>query len=284
MVLALSDLHVQPSSIDQLANLPALAEPMETIRVAIDLLENLTRTRQDFALLWQKVYLGFQLPVFVCAKKKPEVNAAVTLMFAYFLVTSLNSLTAKHVFLILAVHFRMEPQQFREILTNVFRRIDYQRNLYGGVERLLIEDTIELVETVYGKRARGVKSVMEPVCGTCGKPMTTTGGRARMLPCGHCFHDRVDCKMEGPCPICAGERAHGTVVKEEVGPSKITIDRYRTLMSRMDFKLRQVVSKTGEGIDPEIYFAEREEPAQLPPIRLVDLMPCDKSVDVKLLE
>lgn len=69
------------------------------------------------------------------------------------MVISINSLTTNHVFLILAVHFRMELQQFREILTNVFRRIDYQRNLYNAVEQLLVEDTIEIVETVYAGRS-----------------------------------------------------------------------------------------------------------------------------------
>jgi hypothetical protein len=47
----LDDLEVQPSLIDHLADLPALAEPMKTIQVAIDLLTDLTHTRQDFPRL-----------------------------------------------------------------------------------------------------------------------------------------------------------------------------------------------------------------------------------------
>jgi hypothetical protein len=283
MNLVMSDLQVKPTSIDQLADLPALAEPMETIRVAIDLLVNVTPGRQDAGMLWQKVYLGFQLPVFVCAKKSPAVNAAVTLMFAYFLVISLNSLTANHVFLILAVHFRMEPQQFREILTNVFRRIDYQRNLYGGVEQLLVEDTIELVETVYGNRARGVRSSHEPICGKCSELLARTAGSVRILPCGHCFHDHDLCRLEGPCPVCAGEKAHRAVVQESTAPRRVSPTEYRMLMNRMDFRLRQDLGRAGEGIDSGIYFADREEQESRTPVKLVDIKPTERVVDIAAL-
>jgi hypothetical protein len=278
----MSDLDVQPSSIDQLADLPALAEPMETIRVAIDLLQQLSRDQPNFAMLWQKVYLGFQLPVFVCAQKKPAVNAAVTLMFAYFLVTSLNSLTANHVFLILAVHFRMEPHQFREILANVFRRIDYQRNLYGAVEQLLMEDTIALVERVYADKARGFRSLQEPICGKCGQPISRTVGSAQLLPCGHCYHNWEECRIEGACPMCAGERQHGAVVHDDA-PPRLTPDKYDQLMRRMNYRLRQSLGRDAGGVDASVYFGAADAP---PPaaraIRLAPIAPPPRAFSVAL--
>jgi hypothetical protein len=53
-------------------------------------------------------------------------------------------------------------------------------------------------------------------------------------------------------------------------------------MNRMDYRLKLDLGKTGEGIDTSIYFAESPLPKERPPVRLTEMRPTEREVEITL--
>jgi hypothetical protein len=263
-----SDFSEMPATIDQLSDMVALREPMETIRIAIKLLES-TKKHSDNAMQWQRVYMFFQFPMYLAGKKPANIKRAVTLMFALFVVTSLNTMEAYHAFLILSIHFSAtEKDQFHEILANIFSRLDYERNLYGTVESMLTHDCVELAERAFLKETRGFQSEAAPKCAVCQQPFSRMSDPFLIFPCGHCVHKGGQCGGSDHCPQCAGN-PQSAKVDLSAGEQKLTTRRVQQMMRKMEFALR---SNLGEAVDTsagdaKVFFAEPEEVT--PPARIV---------------
>jgi hypothetical protein len=193
-------------------------------------------------------------------EKKPEVKTAVSMMFTHFLVRSLNTLPAAHVMLILGVHFQIDPGQFRDILGAVFSRIDYERNLFAGVEELLSNDCIDLVSKVYEQKARGLVREVPAKCAKCLQKITEADLTFTLFACAHCFHPEC---LEGAseCPVCLGRVQPEAF--EESRPSKQGMwkNRTRILIRRLDeFALKPNFggseAATTALVDARAYFGE----------------------------
>jgi hypothetical protein len=266
-----------PASIDALADLPELKEPMNAIEIALKLLDS-TRQDQDNPMQWQRIFLFFQFPVFRSASKAPNIKSAVTLIFSYFLVISLTAIAANHAFSILAVHFgHLARDQYRDILANAFARIDYQRNLFLGIEKLSVIDTIGLIEKAYRKETGGVKCEAAPVCCTCREPLSKGGEPFNLFPCGHTFHVREnqECGSVEACAICSTRRERITGPPAVVGAQLMTARRLQLVTRRMEFALRKNFGedsvKTGSVCS--VYLAERKPVVGAVTVELTDMLP-----------
>jgi hypothetical protein len=276
-----SDFSEIPATIDHLSDMVALREPMEVIRIAIKLLES-TRTHSDNPMQWQRVYMFFQFPMYMAAKRPANIKRAVTLMFARFVVTSLNTIEADHAFLILSIHFSAtDKDQFHEILANIFSRLDYERNLYGTVESMLTHDCVELAERAFRKETKGFQSEASPKCVVCQQPFSRVSHGFLIFPCGHCVHKGGKCGGKEQCPQCAGN-PQSAPVNITGDDQKLTTRRVQQMMRKMEFALR---SNLGEAVDTsgaeaKIFFAEPAEPATPRRVVLGHMVPASQEFDL----
>jgi hypothetical protein len=227
---------------------------------------------------WQRIFLFFQFPVFRSARKAPNIKQAVTLMFSYFLVSSLTAIPANHAFSILAVHFgNLARDQYRDILANAFARIDYQRNLFSGIEKLSVIDTIGLVQKAYRKETGGVKCASSPICCTCREPFSKGGEPFNLFPCGHTFHAKKseECGSLEKCSICSTRREVIAAAPAVVGAQLMTARRLQLVTRRMEFALRKNFGedsvKTGSLCS--VYLAERKPVVGPVRVELTDMLP-----------
>lgn len=270
-----SDSNASPSNLDELADMEELKEPMDAIRVAIKLLES-TKEDSDNAMQWQRVYMFFRFPIYRAAKKKDNIKNAVTMMFSYFFVTSLNTIQAHTAFLIMSIHFAgLDHQQYREVLSNVFRRIDYERNLFAGVEHMLVNDCLDLIDKVFAKETRGIGCQGIPHCGVCHEPIMKSLSKFKVYECGHCYHLTPECGEHTTCPICAGMGVRTRSACDASDVQKMTTRRMQQVMRRMDFALRKNFGEQKNSADAHaaVYFAEQERIEPLEQIDLSEMVP-----------
>jgi len=255
-----SDSQVAPTSIDELLDIKELQVPMDAIRLAINLLET-NSADKDNQMQWQRVYFYFQFPLYLAGKAKQNIKSTTTLMFTYFVVSSLSSITAHHAFCILSIHFSgLDMLQYREILTKIFSRINYEKNLYHGLEEMLILDCIELIEKVYVESTKGILN-SSTRCSFCQKPLQKTGRPFIMFPCGHCYHTDSEC-LNGStqCRLCAGQTFTTPSTVHDTTTQKLSTRRVQQLLRRMDFALKKNFgdSKAISKSQNSVFFAKSE--------------------------
>lgn len=264
-----------PSNIDELADMAELKEPMDAIRVAIKLLES-TKDESDNAMQWQHVYMYFQFPMYLSATKAENIKNAVTLMFSYFFVASLNTIQAYTAFLIMSIRFAgLDQSQYHEVLSHVFSRIDYQKNLFAGVEHMLINDCLDLLDKVFKKETRGIGCQSVPHCSMCQEPIMRSGVKFKIYDCGHCYHLKKECGNHTVCPICTGMGSQAMIAVEENVSKRMTTRRVQQVMRRMEYALRKNFGEVQEegAAGASVYFAEQKTDAVLEQVDLVELTP-----------
>lgn len=260
-----SDSKVNPQSIDELVSIPELEETMQAINDAFDILTRAdnrsTKKNETPESQCEAIYMYFQFPMYRAAQKSENINKTVTLVFSYFLVSSLSVIKADHAFAILGVHFStLDEKQYHQFLSNVFARIEYIKNLDNSLEDMMIIDCLNLVDKAHQRAIKGIQSVMTTTCSSCQDPLMKTGESFTVFPCGHCFHNTQQCKSSF-CTICHGGQTMTNLIKENEGQTKLTQRRIQQLMRRMDFSLKknfgEDADKSSEG--SSIFFMEREE-------------------------
>lgn len=272
--------ELNPKSIDELcdktsssssfddeesASVRLLKEPMDMIRVAIRLLQSRSLDK-DISLQWQRMYLYFQFPLYHAAQKAKEdekfmnIQNCVSLMFSFFIVSSLDSITAHHALCILCLHFSvLELSQYNRIYASILSRIVYQRNLIRSLDEMLMIDTAELIQKVHQKRSRGTKSQPFLQCCTCQEILCRSSDLFNIFPCGHCFHLR--CCPDTKCPLCAGSFVMQNSVKDDQFSQsqkrKLTTRQVQFLSRRLEFSLRKNFGEEAEGAKSanQVFFA-----------------------------
>ncbi|KAH0785103.1 vacuolar protein sorting-associated protein 8 [Histomonas meleagridis] len=247
-----SDSDIAPDTIDELDSIKQLNAPMNCIRTAINLLE----TTDSAPLQWQKMFLYFQFPIYHSSTKsdKPNISTTIILMFSYFMIASLNKITAFHLFYILTIYFSfMNQNQYREVMTNIILRINYEKNLYKGLDELLISDCIELIEKANHENTKGTEVIN--YCAICKKHLSKAGDLVEVFPCGHAVHK--NCAGDAnKCPVCSGLLSPAEGAGDDTGTSKLSTRRVQQLMRRMEFSLKKNFNATSKKTQKNsVYFA-----------------------------
>ena len=264
-----SDSKELPTTIDELASMTDMKPCMEIINMAISLLTTISQNSKD-KMTWQKTYLSFLFPLYMASKSRENIRQSVTLMFSYFVASSMNSISPHHAFLILSIHFsHLDQDIYKLILRNIISRIDYQKYLYKGLDQLLVTDCLDLIEKVYLQKTQGIE-VKELNCCVCREPMDPTQYRKwNLYPCGHISH--VECaseKIQG-CPFCAGITNENTLISSiNEKPKKLMPREVQRIIRRMNFALKRNFGESEEASEstnsayftkaPEFEFDENE--------------------------
>ncbi|KAK8841402.1 hypothetical protein M9Y10_027019 [Tritrichomonas musculus] len=278
------------------SSLKKLKEPMDMIRVAIKLLQSRS-TDKDIAIQWQKMYLYFQFPMYHAAQKSKEdeskanIQNCVSLMFSFFIVSSLDSISAHHALCILCLHFSvLELSQYNNIYANIFSRIHYQKNLLRSLDEMLMIDTMSLIDNVYKKKSKGIKSQLYVQCCTCQEPLSKSSDLFNIFPCGHCYHLR--CITSNKCPLCDGSFVpQPTSVNLETN-KKLTTRQVQFLDRRINFALRKNFGEEAESAQTanSVFFNNNNslnygtniEEAEKKTFTLTDMIPPPNVITIKL--
>lgn len=252
-----SESTTEINTIDDLNSIEEVHEPMAAIKTSLQLLETITTKKE---LQCQRMYLYFQFPLYHSKFAKPNITKAVIFMFTYFVVESLNIITARHAFCILSIHFSaLEKNHYRDVLNNILTRINYQKNLSKGLIEMLMNDCIGLIDKVYLESTKGIR-VSLCHCGICQNSLKKSGEKFTIYPCGHCFHNRC-VKDTSKCPICTGDSSEITndyVTSNE--PNQLSIRKVQQSMRRMEFLLRKNNEmKENSGRFQSIFFNQQQE-------------------------
>jgi WD40 repeat protein len=244
-----SDFNTKVEGIDHLNELPEIDRALSAIQCAINLLLQFTEEKES-RKRWVETYLAFQFPLYhVKSASNGNIKSAITYLFTYFVVSSLNHISSTLVFACLSIYFcAIEPIQYRKILNAIFSRLDYQVMLNSCVEEMLVDDCINLSDKALQTLSRGYQTDFVPTCAVCNQPIKKSYDIFQVFPCGHCIHENDVCGHHERCIICTGT---GIAVKT-VDSGAVTKRNFRNLMKRFDF----AVTNSYENIeDDDVYIS-----------------------------
>ena len=208
--------------------------------------------------MWKDTFLAFQLPLYlVCGQDiSPDTKTAITLFFAFFVVEALQRTSPENIFNVLKSDFcSIDQQQYRNVLSAVFKYLDYNQMLSNTVIELLLEDCIQLYKKSNLTKTRAAFAY-KPECIICNTPITGAGGiGALIFECGHVYHNNQRCGQGAKkCKFCRNELVG---VKQNDIPqqeSKNSQSMKLRKLLRVEFGLRrhygkfQDVSESGSNI------------------------------------
>jgi hypothetical protein len=238
---------IRAVSLDLVKDEPQLKKPYETVVVAFDLLSKAPEIGTLLEKMWKKAFLAFQLPMWMCKNeiKDLDTQQSMKLFFAYFVVEALLRSNPETVFEVLRRYFYgIDPIQFRDVLTAVFKYLDYNEMLSQTVIQLLVKDCQDLYQRATSTKTRAAL-VFENLCTKCGSPITGAGGvGALIFDCGHCYHDNSACGEHLRfCPKCKQQLTDSTEKHGELGESARAKHMKLRALSRVEFGLRRNYGK-----------------------------------------
>lgn len=245
-----------PESIYELNEMVDMKPCLEIIDTSLEILKTISKDNND-KMAFQKAYLYFLFPMYHAQMNgKESIKQSVALMFSYFIVGSMDIISAHHAFLILSIHFsNLAPDMFRLLLFNISSRIDYHKRILNGLDEMLTNDCLDLIDNVYLQQNKGTE-VSEFQCCICqGKLDSTKYCNWFVYPCGHICH--VDCYTtlkesmkktkndnENKCPQCYILQSHTNEVAinrdaQNDAPKKLTSREVQRIMRRYQFALKR---------------------------------------------
>ncbi|OHT10622.1 hypothetical protein TRFO_04109 [Tritrichomonas foetus] len=282
-----SDSQEMPASIDELAGMKDMKHCVETIDIALKLLTTITIDSND-KMTFQKTYFYFLFPMYLAQKSRENIKQSVTLMFSYFVVSSMNCISPHHAFLILSIHFsHLDPDVYKLILKNITARIDYQKYLLKGLDDMLISDCLDLIDKVFLKQTKGIE-VKDLNCCVCrGKLDPLSYQNWYLYPCGHICHVDCNAKKHEICPACTGMAAtEQIVVEKDTKPKKLMPREVQRIMRRLQFALKKNfgVDEISQESTNAAYFSKPPEFDEEIIVDLNDTLPPPDDAVIKIVD
>ena len=203
---------------------------------------------------WLNAFLAFQFPFFFLSQQykgdeedkanlsqeklekhricKERTSTALSYLFIHFVISSLNYVDSFRVYACIAIYFRfMDPKQYRQVISTLFNRLDYQVMLNSCVEDILVDDCVNECNKAFAKSNAGYQIIDDPVCAVCHQPLKNTLDEFKVFSCGHCLHNK--CGHHTQCPICAQQNI---IYNEQSGDSTIRANS-KLALSRFKYAL-----------------------------------------------
>lgn len=210
-----SDAPIEFADVAQMNKSESVSRQYNAVMCAIQLLESLDDKENETVQRWIDTFLAFQFPLYhMKTKGNTKLKAVITQLFTYFVMAALNHLRTELVFATLTIYFcAMDQAEYRTILNAIFARANYQVQLYGTVEEMLINDCLKLCNKAFERITQGYAVTDDrPKCAICQQPLSYGGSEIRVYPCGHAIHNNSICGNYEKCIICNGaKRETGTV-------------------------------------------------------------------------
>ena len=242
--------NIYAPSVDLVKEAPELKKAYETVLVTFDLISKAPKVGQLLDKMWKDTFLAFQLPLYlVCGQDiSPDTKTAITLFFAFFVVEALQRTSPENIFNVLKSDFcSIDQQQYRNVLSAVFKYLDYNQMLSNTVIELYKKSNLTKTRAAFAYK---------PECIICNTPITGAGGiGALIFECGHVYHNNQRCGQGAKkCKFCRNELVG---VKQNDIPqqeSKNSQSMKLRKLLRVEFGLRrhygkfQDVSESGSNI------------------------------------
>lgn len=234
-------------SIDLVKEAPELKKAYDTVIITFDLLSKAPEVGQLLDRMWKDIFLAFQLPLWLSSKiEDVDTKSAITLFFAFFVVESLTrSKKPENILEILRRDFSgIDIDQYRQVLSAVFKYLDYQEMLSNTVIELLLEDCIDLYKKAVQIKSRAA-FVYHINCVMCNTPITGQGGVGGLVfECGHLYHDNASCgNHKTQCPLCHGEISGSQSKSTGIAETSRGRSNKQRQLQRVEFGLRRHYGK-----------------------------------------
>lgn len=210
-----SDIPVEIADVAQMKKISSISRQYNAVMCAIQLLESLDDKETETIQRWIDSFLAFQFPLYhMKSKSNTKLKACITQLFTYFVMAALNHLRTELVFATLTIYFcAMDQSEYRTILNAIFARANYQVQLYGTVEEMLINDCLKLCNKAFEKTTSGYAVTDDyPKCAICQQPLSYGGSQIRVYPCGHAIHNNSICGNYEKCILCNGDKREAGAV------------------------------------------------------------------------
>lgn len=262
-----SPTRIPITSIDELTNIDELTKPIEVITSSIELLKCITTEQSNS---WQNVFLKFQFPLYHAMEKskiethieeKSSIFNTITLIFCYFVISSLNYISIQHLLTILSIHFCVciKPKDYLYILQTIINRMNYQKDICNSLDELLIYDTIKLIKKYYQEKSKGILVTTNRCC-VCNEIITKSSSSITIFSCGHFCHNSPCLIDSNKCPICSKLATQEQHTYEQKYSQTISTRKVQQLIRRMDHSLKQNFNNTSqrEKATNMLYFKKRD--------------------------
>ncbi|KAH0793470.1 hypothetical protein GPJ56_002517 [Histomonas meleagridis] len=217
-----------------LTRFPQLKNSIQAIDIGVSFLKE-THTLKLFRI--------FTFPLYHSRTKHKNIHQTLTVLYTHFIIQSLKFIEANELLPIVVRHIRtFSNEEASLVMKQILFELEYKKNLSDSVNEMCVNDCIALINKAFEHNSTGIASnATDLYCSSCYQPIEKSTVEFLIFPCGHMFHQQVECcNSDDKCPICFKQgMGTGLAPSDEAPPQKLSKRRIQQLLRRIDFSLKK---------------------------------------------